>query len=183
MLNAVGEHLAPIAVIVVLAEEGDCVVLVEKRAETPGDLVRRLQQSMIVPSEIGRDPVQGAERTDCRAAESDIYQEVNQRVRYGSKDAFGRHSPQFGDMLLKTLLIAEEGEAVRRADPGDRASFRHGIDDGRTTVHVGERVDGEGRRPFFMWIGVSQASTAPAAKSPEAPARISASAPSASILR
>ncbi|WP_066760201.1 hypothetical protein [Sphingomonas sp. CCH20-B6] len=81
MLNAVGEHLAPIAVIVVLAEEGDGVVLVEKRAESPRDLVRCLQQSMIVPSEIGCDPVQGAQRTDCGAAESNIDQKVNQRVR------------------------------------------------------------------------------------------------------
>ena len=68
VLHSVGEHLAPIAVIVILAEEGDCIMLVEKCAKAPGDLVGRLQKSVIVPGEIRRDAMQSAQRTDCGAA-------------------------------------------------------------------------------------------------------------------
>jgi hypothetical protein len=81
VLHTISQHAAPISIIIAFAQKGDRIVLVEKSAKAPGNLVGSFQEPVIVPIEVWCDPTQGTQRAYRGASQRDVDEQVDQRFR------------------------------------------------------------------------------------------------------
>ena len=76
VLRAIDQHAPPVVIVGIPPQQGDRVMLIEQRAERPGNLRSGAEHARVVPSQLGRDPLERAKRTDGRTAERDVNQQV-----------------------------------------------------------------------------------------------------------
>src|SRR3546814_20095027 len=102
VLRTVGQNSMPVALLPLLPQERDYVMLVEQRTERPGHPRGGAEKLWVVPDQTRRDALQGAQRPDGCAPQCHVYKHAQQNIRHAS--VLGRDGSHRDDELKKHIF-------------------------------------------------------------------------------
>src|SRR3546814_938686 len=119
----------PVALLPLLPQERDYVMLVEQRTERPGHPRGGAEKLWVVPDQTRSDAMQGAQRTDGWASQCNVYEQVQQIIRHVS--VLGSDVSQRDDVFMKSIFARQLGHAVGSREPFDRMGSQQLVDHSR----------------------------------------------------